>query len=55
MLWLMPPGRPSLLGAITTSMNYRTLSTPSCLSKRRTNSRPLVVKKDVPIMDIVYH
>jgi hypothetical protein len=54
MLWLMPPGRPSLLGAITTSMNYRTLSTPSCLSKR-TNSRPLVVKKDVPIMDIVYH
>jgi hypothetical protein len=41
MLWLMPPGRPSLLRAVSTRMNCRTPSTASCLSERRTNSRPL--------------
>jgi hypothetical protein len=40
MLWLMPPHRPSLLGAIATRMNCRTPSTASCLNER-TNSRPL--------------
>jgi hypothetical protein len=41
MLWLMPPGRPSLLGAISTRASCRTPSTASCLSGRRTSSRPL--------------
>jgi hypothetical protein len=37
----MPPGRPSLLGAVATRVNYRTPSTASYLSERRKNSRPL--------------
>jgi hypothetical protein len=41
MLWLMSRGRPSLLEAIATRMSCRTPSTASCLSERRTNSRPL--------------
>jgi hypothetical protein len=41
MLWLMPPSRPSLLGAVATRVNYRTPSTTSYLSERRINSRPL--------------
>jgi hypothetical protein len=40
MLRLMSPGRPSLLGAVATRVNYRTPSTASYLSERRTNSRP---------------
>jgi hypothetical protein len=41
MLWLTPSDRPSLLGAVAIGMSYRTPSTASCLSKRRTSSRPL--------------
>jgi hypothetical protein len=41
MLWLMPPDRPSLLGAVATRMNCITPSTASCLSEGRKNSRPL--------------
>jgi hypothetical protein len=41
MLWLMPLGRPSLLGAIATRVNYRTLYTASYLNGRRTDSRSL--------------
>jgi hypothetical protein len=41
MLWLMPPGRPSLLEAVATRVKYRTLSTASYLSERMTHSRPL--------------
>jgi hypothetical protein len=41
MLWLMPPGRPSLLGVVATGMNSRTLSTASYLGERMSNSRPL--------------
>jgi hypothetical protein len=41
MLWLMPPGRPSLLRAIATMVNCKTPSTASYLRERRTNSRPL--------------
>jgi hypothetical protein len=41
MLWLMPPGKPSLLVAIATRVNCRTLYTASCLSGRRIDSRSL--------------
>jgi hypothetical protein len=41
MLWLMPPGRPSLLGAVATRVNCITLYTASCLSGRRIDSRSL--------------
>jgi hypothetical protein len=41
MLWLMPPGRPSLLRAVATRMNCKARYTASCLSKGKTNSRPL--------------
>jgi hypothetical protein len=37
----MLPGRPSLLGVVTTRVNWRTPSTASYLSERKTNSRPL--------------
>jgi hypothetical protein len=52
-MWLMPPGRPSLLGAITTRMNCRTLSTTSYLSERKFKASG--VKKNVPRMDMVHH
>jgi hypothetical protein len=41
MLWLMLPGRLSLLGAVATRVNCRTPSVASYLSERRTISRPL--------------
>jgi hypothetical protein len=40
MLLPMPPGRPSHRGSVATSVSCRTLSTPSCPTGRRINSRP---------------
>jgi hypothetical protein len=45
---------PSLLRAITTRMNCRTLYTASCLSKEG-QIQGLWVMKDVPIIDMVHH
>jgi hypothetical protein len=47
MLLLMPPGRPSHHGSIATSVSCRTPSTTSCPTRRRINSRPMGVKKDM--------
>jgi hypothetical protein len=41
MVWLTPPGRPSLLGVITIRASCTALSTASCPTRRRTSSRPL--------------
>jgi hypothetical protein len=40
MLLPMPPGRPSHHGSVATSIGCRTLSTTSCPTGRRINSRP---------------
>jgi hypothetical protein len=54
MLWLMPPGRPSLLGVIARRMNCRTPSTASTLAKKD-KFKASGAKKDVPGMDMVHH
>jgi hypothetical protein len=41
MMWLAPPGRPSLHGSIATSAGYRTPSTASYFTGRRTCSMPM--------------
>jgi hypothetical protein len=40
MLLPMPPSRPSHRGSVATRVNCRTLSTTSCPTERRINSRP---------------
>jgi hypothetical protein len=40
-LWLTPPGRPSLLGSVATRADCRTPSTASYLIRRRTSSGPM--------------
>jgi hypothetical protein len=49
MLWLMPPGRPLLLGAIATRV-HRLLP-----QQTKDKFKASGLMKDVPIMDMVHH
>jgi hypothetical protein len=54
MLWLMLPGRPSLLGAIATRVNYRNSIHRLLPQQKKDKFKASGVTKDVPKMDMVH-